>query len=123
MSNQENNSNAGNNNVNVINKNVNKAHASGGARTTGAAKNAQGAKNSGSNVQNDVSNAVSFCKRNLRYIAAGGLFLAVVVFLLKSSAGSAGNAEKEPGCGRDRVGSHGNRERGGLRGRCVSPDQ
>lgn len=96
MSNQENNSNAGNNNVNVINKNVNNAHASGGARTTGAAKSAQGAKNGGSNVQNDVSNAVSFCRRNLRYIAAGGLFIAVVVFLLKSSAGSAGNADAEP---------------------------
>lgn len=99
MSNQNNNSNAGNNNVNVINKNVNTTQAAGGAKTTGAVKSTGvtkstgGAKKGGSNVQNDVSNAVSFCKRNVRYIAAAGLFGVIVFFLVKSLAT---NADDEP---------------------------
>lgn len=76
MSNQNNNSNGTKNNANVNSNN--------------SSKNAQ----NGSNVHNDFSNAVSFCKKNVRYIAAAGLFIVVVVFLVKSSAGNAGTTPK-----------------------------
>ncbi|MDE6979862.1 MAG: SH3 domain-containing protein, partial [Lachnospiraceae bacterium] len=77
MSNQNNNSNETKNNANG-NNNV----------------SAKDTKNGGNN-QNDFSGALSFCAKNVRYIAAAGLFVAVVVFLVKSSAGNAGTAPKD----------------------------
>ncbi len=77
MSNQNNNSNETKSNANV-NNNV-------------SAKDTK----SGGNNQNDFSGALSFCAKNVRYIAAAGLFVAVVVFLVKSSAGNAGTAPKD----------------------------
>lgn len=77
MSNQNNNSNETKNNANVNSGNV----------------SSKEVKN-GSLPQKDFSNAVNFCAKNVRYIAAAGLFVAVVVFLVKSSAGNAGTEPK-----------------------------
>lgn len=72
-----------NNNTNETNKNTR-------VNSTNSSANTK----NGSNVHNDFSNAVSFCKKNVRYIAAAGLFIVVVVFLVKSSAGNAGTTPK-----------------------------
>ena len=58
---------------------------------TGGGTNSQG--KSGSNVQNDLSSFAEFCRRNVRYLAAAGLFLIIVFLLVKGSAGSSGGTK------------------------------
>ncbi len=84
MSNQNQNSNE--NKTNVVNNNDVKKIVN-----TGGGTNSQG--KSGSNVQNDLSSFAEFCRRNVRYLAAAGLFLVIVFLLVKGSAGSSGGTK------------------------------
>lgn len=49
-------------------------------------------------IAEKFAQAVEFCKKNVRYIAAAGLFIVLVIVLAKCSGNSADNAKSGERC-------------------------